>query len=273
MIVPPIKCQGIKTKLVDWIKAKMPNEYNVWQEPFMGSGVVGFNVQPKKAVFYDTNPHIIQFYNDIKRKFVTSDNVKAFLSEESVKLQKYADEYYKEVRNRFNANPNSFDFLFLNRCCFNGMMRFNRQGDFNVPFCKKNDRLSKAYISKISNQVKNIEILLSLYDYKFIVQSFYYTIDTVSEDDIIYCDPPYIDRYSDYFNVWQQQDEEALYNYLLKTKSKFILSTWHHNKYRNNLYIEKYWNKFNIDTKEHFYYLGAKEDNRNSMTEALVTNF
>ena len=65
----------------------------------------------------------------------------------------------------------------------------------------------------------------------------------------------------------------ALLISLVLSKSRFILSTWHHNKYRSNVYIEKYWSKFNIYTKEHFYHLGAKEDNRNVMIEALVTNF
>ncbi len=52
-----------------------------------------------------------------------------------------------------------------------------------------------------------------------------------------------------------------------------MLSTWHHNRYRTNIYVEKYWDNFNIDKKEHFYHLGAKENNRNSITEALITNY
>ncbi len=273
MIIPPIKCQGIKTKLVDWIKNKLPKDYDVWYEPFMGSGVVGFNVQPKKALFCDTNPHIINFYNDIKKGVVNSNKMRLFLSEESVKLNEFSDIYYKEVRKRFNDQPNSYDFIFLNRCCFNGMMRFNSKGGFNVPFCKKKDRLSKAYITKICNQIKSIENLLTLYNYQFVVQSFNEVIQKTTHNDIIYCDPPYIDRYSDYFNTWQEKDEELLFQSLSNTKSKFILSTWHHNKFRKNIYIEKYWKIFNVDTKEHFYHVGAKERNRNTMIEALITNF
>ena len=169
MIIPPIKCQGIKTKLTEWIKNKLPETYNIWYEPFMGSGVVGFNIKPNKAVFCDTNPYIINFYNDIKTGVVTSDKMKLFLISESIKLNKYSDDYYMEVRARFNKNPNSYDFIFLNRSCFNGMMRFNSRGNFNVPFCKKNNRFSKSYITKIINQIKNIETLLETYDYKFML--------------------------------------------------------------------------------------------------------
>lgn len=53
-IVPPIKCQGIKTKLVPWIKAIVPDDFDGrWIEPFMGSGVVAFNLRPKRALLAD----------------------------------------------------------------------------------------------------------------------------------------------------------------------------------------------------------------------------
>ena len=83
IIVPPIKCQGIKTKLVDSIKEKFPKNFRgVWVEPFMGSGVVGFNMQPRKAIFADTNPHLINFYNDIKNGKINEVIVKEFLISE-----------------------------------------------------------------------------------------------------------------------------------------------------------------------------------------------
>ncbi len=67
VIVPPIKIQGIKTKLIPLIKATLPSaNYQEWIEPFMGSGVVGFNLAPKKATFADTNPHLIAFYQQIQ---------------------------------------------------------------------------------------------------------------------------------------------------------------------------------------------------------------
>ncbi|MCQ2559363.1 MAG: DNA adenine methylase, partial [Clostridia bacterium] len=65
--VPPIKIQGIKTRIVPIIKKNIAIDENmVWIEPFMGSGVVGFNVVPRKALFFDINPCIIDFYNEIK---------------------------------------------------------------------------------------------------------------------------------------------------------------------------------------------------------------
>jgi len=273
IFVPPIKCQGIKTKLVEWIQEIVPEFDGIWYEPFMGSGVVGFNIRPKKAVFSDTNPHLINFYNDLKNNAITPYSVKCFLEEETNKLSIGADNYYKEVRDRFNNNPNSLDFLFLNRSCFNGMMRFNGSGGFNVPFCKKPDRFAQAYITKITNQIKNIQEIIQVSDYEFITSSFEDIIVKATIKNIIYCDPPYIDRYSDYFNSWTQKDEEKLFALLNSTEARFVLSTWHSNRFRENKYVNTLWNNFNIAQREHFYHLGAKETNRNKITEALIYNF
>ena len=128
-IVPPIKSQGIKTKLVDWIASNIEDiQYDRWVEPFMGTGVVGFNIRPKKALMTDSNPHLINFYKKLQSKEITGSIVKEYLTEEGKKLLASNGDYYYEVRKRFNETGSSLDFLFLSRSCFNGMMRFNRKG-------------------------------------------------------------------------------------------------------------------------------------------------
>lgn len=272
--VPPIKCQGIKTKLVNWIKAIIPDSFTgKWIEPFMGSGSVAYNVKPKKALLCDTNPHLIKFYNSIKNGKITYNIVRNFLKAEGEKLKTKGEDYYYELRERFNNNEDSLDFLFLNRACFNGMVRFNKKGGFNVPFCRKPRRFEQAYITKITNQVLYIQTLLTYYDYEFKCQDFETTIMQASDNDIIYCDPPYIGRHVDYYNGWNENHEKKLNELLDKSNSRFILSTWHSNDYRKNEYLDTIWNKFNILTKEHFYHIGGFEKNRNPILEALVTNF
>lgn len=272
--VPPIKTQGIKTKLVRWIIEQINFEIKGrWIEPFMGSGVVGFNLRPKRAIFADKNPHIINFYNAIKNKEITSQKAKIFLEQEGKKLLKGGEDYYYEVRDRFNKYHDPLDFLFLNRSCFNGVIRFNSKGEFNTPFGKKPDRFRKAYITKIVNQIRYVEECIHKYDWIFIVQDFRKTIEEAMQDDVIYCDPPYIGRHTNYYDIWTEEDERDLFNLLSNFKGKFILSTWYKNRYRENEYIKKFWNKFNIITKNHFYYVGGKEINRNPMIEALVLNF
>jgi DNA adenine methylase len=273
-IVPPIKCQGIKTKLVPWVRAVIPEGFDgTWIEPFMGSGVVAFNIRPKKAILGDTNPHLIAFYRAISTGGITAQKVKAFLEQEGAKLLETEGDHYYTVRERFNAHGDPMDFLFLNRSCFNGMIRFNRKGGFNVPFCRKPNRFAQALITKIANQVQAVSDAMSVGDYEFYIQSFEKTVSCASQSDIIYCDPPYIDRHVDYFNGWNEENELQLEYALSKAPCDFILSTWHHNDYRANTFIESLWSKYNILTREHFYHVGGKEENRNPMIEALVTSY
>ena len=81
--MPPIKSQGIKTKLVLWIKSLVPDEFDGrWIEPFAGTGVVGFNVAPGRALMCDVNPHVINFYSAIKDGRITPEAARKFLNEE-----------------------------------------------------------------------------------------------------------------------------------------------------------------------------------------------
>src|SRR5207249_7935349 len=93
---PPIKCQGIKTKLVGFISQNIRwDERGRWVEPFLGSGVVLFNFNPQKAVASDTNKHIVNFYQQIQTGKMTSHIVREFLEKEGSTLrEKGADHYY-----------------------------------------------------------------------------------------------------------------------------------------------------------------------------------
>jgi DNA adenine methylase len=272
--VPPIKSQGIKTKLVPWIKTIMPQEFDgKWIEPFMGTGVVAFNLAPKHALLCDTNPHLVNFYQAISDKKITPESVKQYLNKEGALLLKKGECHYYEIRERFNEEHRPLDFLFLNRAGFNGMIRFNKKGGFNIPFCKKPERFAQAYVTKIVNQVAHVSRLFEVKDFEFKCQSFAKTMANSNPNDILYCDPPYIGRHVEYFNGWDEERENNLFNILSQSESKFILSTWHHNDFRKNEYIESLWNQFNILTREHFYHVGGSEKNRNPMIEAIVTNY
>ncbi len=272
--VPPIKTQGIKTKIVPLIRENVfLGEKSIWIEPFMGSGVVGFNVAPPVAIFADKNPHIIAFYTQIKEGKITSGIVRDFLEEEGDLLSKGGEDYYYEVRQRFNRKHDSLDFLFLNRSCFNGMIRFNKNFEFNVPYGHKPQRFSKAYVTKIVNQVSHVEKLLKYNDWSFVCQSFEQTIKMADDHSFIYCDPPYIGRHVDYYDSWSEEEERTLCATLLSSGVKFMVSTWDHNDFRKNEYIEKVWYFCHKITQPHFYHVGAREKNRNPIIEALLTNY
>jgi DNA adenine methylase len=277
IIIPPIKSQGIKTKLVPWIKEITPLVKGTWIEPFLGTGVVAFNSGFKQAILADTNPHLINFYQQIQKKNITPGIVRQYLEHEGKLLIK-SDEngyvHFRFIRDRFNKEFSPLDFLFLSRAGFNGMMRFGSKGNWNIPFCKKPNRFSLSYVTKIVNQVDSVSKVIQPEPYwSFTNKSFTDVIPRATANDIIYCDPPYYGRYVDYYNGWSEKDEEDLFTLLNETKAKFILSTWHHNDYRGNEMIKKYWNNFNIVTRDHFYHSGGKIENRRTIVEALVCNF
>ena len=273
--IPPLKIQGIKTKLVPFIAESIQwNGEGVYFEPFMGSGVVGFNLNPAKAIFSDTNPFIIQFYNDIKNKQIDSKIIRDYLEIESSKLARTpADKnsYYYDVRNRFNKEHSSLDFLFLQRANFNGMMRFNSRGEYNVPFGRKPERFSKALITKIVNQVSWTENLICNNDWDFVTMPFKSAFKMMNEGDFVYLDPPYINRYDGYFDLWSEELANELATLAQAGKAGYAFSMWYQNKYRKNTHLEK-WIHGKLFTTKHFYHVGAKETNRNEMIEALVVS-
>jgi DNA adenine methylase len=274
--VPPIKCQGIKTKIIAFIQECVPQPLaGCWIEPFCGSCVVALNMLPERALLSDTNRHIIQFYRHIQAGIITPGSVRAYLEHANGQLRQHGEDYYYEVRSRFNREGDSLDFLFLNRACFNGVMRFNRKGEFNVPFGHKPERFRPAYITKIVNQVKRFQMAIAGRDWRFEVADFRTTLAQATSEDFVYVDPPYIGRHTDYFNTWNETDEEALIAALQNGSARFLLSTWHHNRHRANPAIERCWQdeRFFVRTVEHFYHVGSTESLRGTMTEALIGNY
>lgn len=271
VIIPPIKCQGIKTKLVPFIKEKVKLDKNsLWIEPFVGTGVVAFNVAPKHALLNDKNQYIISFYKDIQRGKITGKIVREFLEYHGDKLEKKGSEYYLKMRDDFNTNGDPLYFLFLNRADFNGMIRFNRKGKFNVPFCQKPNRFAKSYVTKICNQVNKVASVIKENDWTFTCSNWQETFKNARKNDYIYLDPPYIGRDTSYVGEWPEKEAILLSEYSHKTLANVCLSMWKENEFRFNDHLKKYWSDFSWYEQEHFYHIGAKESNRHPMIEVLA---
>lgn len=269
--VPPIKCQGIKTKLINFIFNNIEwDGKGKYFEPFLGSGVVLFNLNPKKAIVSDINPHIISFYKKIQTREITPSKVRDFLQKEGYLLRKRGEKHYYEIRERFNSFQDPLDLLFLNRSCFNGLMRFNNKGGFNVPFCKKDNRFRKAYITKIVNQVKWVSKTVYDKDWQFICADWNDILKLCEEKDFIYLDPPYYGRHTNYIGYFTEEDIINLMNAMHSLSSGYALSFWHSNKYRVNPMIEKYLKEDIMCIHEHEYFVGPKETNRHKIKEALM---
>lgn len=273
--VPPLKTQGIKTKLVPFILNSIKwdeGKTGKWIEPFLGSGVVLFNYQPQRALIADNNVHIINLFKEIQTGKVNPNNLRKFLVAEGQKLEEKGQSYYYDVRRRFNFSPNSFDFIFLNRACFNGVMRFNQKGGFNVPFCKKDERFRQAYITKICNQVEWVAEIMKGKDWEFVAKDWKETLSEVKAEDFVYLDPPYIGRHTDYYNKWDDYNATDLAETVKKLPCGFAYSMWKSNDYRENEHIEVHFSGYTCLTYDHFYHVGATENLRNSIVEGLIIN-
>ena len=271
VLIPPIKCQGIKTKIVPDILQTLPQSFEgIWIEPFLGSGVVLFNVAPQRARVYDKNKHLINFYQGIQNGTITPQTVRDFLEYHGPKLQDQGKEYYLEMRSRFNQNGDPLYFLFLNRSDFNGMIRFNKKGEFNVPFCQKPNRFSKAYITKICNQVDAVAKVMQDKDWEFICGDWKEAFKTAHSSDWIYLDPPYIGRDTSYVGEWPDFEAELLSDYAHQTPATVCLSMWKENEFRENTHLIQFWNDFKWIPISHFYHFGGKESNRHPIIEVLA---
>lgn len=268
---PPIKTQGIKTKVVPLIGRSISwDGSGRWIEPFLGSAVVVLNVAPQHALLSDTNQHVIALYRGIQDGSINGPSMRKYLEREGTALLNNGEAHYYAVRERFNERGDPFDFVFLSRSCFNGMMRFNRKGEFNVPFCRKPERFRPALVTKIVNQVEWARHTMVGKDWDFVVQDWRVTLADAKPGDMIYCDPPYVGRHADYYNGFDDQESDELARTLLETKAHFALSNWLENKYRRNDYVDRWFSGHEQRTMSHFYHVGSQEALRNEMTEVVI---
>ena len=132
MLKPPLKWAGGKRWLVPHLKPIWEaNAERRYVEPFCGGLAVALGLQPKHALLNDVNPHLINFYAHMQ------NGLKMRLS------MRNEEKFFYRHRQRFNELIRKGEaqtaegaqlFYYLNRTCFNGLCRFNRSGDFNVPF-------------------------------------------------------------------------------------------------------------------------------------------
>ena len=197
-----------------------------WIEPFLGTGVVAFNSGFRHAVLGDANPHVIRFYRQVQEGVIHPTACVRTLKRKESSFASPAVPTTTTSETVSNRTHEPLDFLFLSRAGFNGMMRFNQRGEWNIPFCKNPDRFSKAYITKIVNQVGRAARVIAP-DWRFLHAPFPEVIALAGADDVIYCDPPYWGRYADYYSGWSETDERRLFDALSNTRARFLLSTWH----------------------------------------------
>jgi DNA adenine methylase len=178
-IAPFLKWAGGKRWLVESHLELIPNNFNRYFEPFLGSGAVFFSLNPKSGVISDTNRELIEAYIAIKR------NYQLVVRHLRTHHRNHSNKHYYETR---QSQPRSIftkaaKFIYLNKTCWNGLYRVNLNGKFNVPVgTKTNVVFGVENYPAIAEVLKNTEIILS--DFEPI-------IDRAGFNDLVFVDPPY----------------------------------------------------------------------------------
>jgi DNA adenine methylase len=209
---PPLKWAGGKRWLVQHLRSTWEAySQRRYVEPFCGGLALPLAFTPRRALLNDTNPHLISFYHWVQRGL-----------EVSIDMRNDKDLYY---RHRFDFNQQVREgkahtrrvaeiFYYLNRTCYNGLCRFNRKGEFNVPFGR---HTTINYTHDFTSYVE------SMGRWQFENRDF--EALQLRSGDFVYADPPYDVEFTQYSKEAFGWDEQVrLANWLAGHDGPVVLS-------------------------------------------------
>lgn len=289
---PFLKWAGGKTQLINDIKKVLPKEFTKYKfnyiEPFVGSGAVLFwmlNNFPKieKAIINDINADLTNTYKVISHSPFELISILNQFQNEYHSLEDNSEikkEYYLEKRENFNSRKFSNTeqaafFIFLNRTCFNGLYRVNKNNFFNVPIgsYKKPTICDAENILAVSESLKKVEILTGDYQQ---------TLDFAERPALFYFDPPYkpLSKTSS-FNSYSKDDFNDDEQIRLRDFCKKLDSLNHYwilsnsdlkSKNIEDNFFDDLYSDFNIQRIEAKRSINANPEKRGKLTELLITN-
>lgn len=183
---PVLKWAGGKRQLLPEIKKLIPNGFRTYYEPFLGGGAVLFFLQPRHAIVNDNNAELINMY------IVIRDNVDELIQD----LKKHHNEsdYFYKIReldrtskyNDLNPIQKASRLIYLNKTCYNGLFRVNKNGEFNAPFGRyKNPNIvNEIVLRAVSNYLNENHV-------EFLNVDFEQAVTGSRRTSFIYFDPPY----------------------------------------------------------------------------------
>ena len=193
---PPLKWAGGKRWLAPLLtplwRSKQPRRL---VEPFCGGLAVALALDPARALLNDVNPHPVNFYRHLQKGL----RIRVTMRNERDLYYRHRSEFNRLAstqRGLFSRKAAEL-FYYLNRTAYNGLCRFNRKGEFNVPF-GRHERI---------NYVRDFG------DYRGVLSRWHFTSGDfesleLEDDDFIYADPPYdvpFRQYSRYGFEWDEQ--------------------------------------------------------------------
>lgn len=294
-IKPFVKWAGGKGSLLSQLSYYYPLELKngnieCYIEPFIGGGAVLIdilqNYKVTEAHAFDINIELINSYNIIKNNVEELIYHLKLLEKEYLNLDvNNRKEYYYHIRRQYNAYKlakeessltKAVRFIFLNRTCFNGLYRVNKNGDFNVPMGNyKNPTIcDEKNLKELSKLIKNVNFEYG--DYK---KSQKY----VNKKTFVYFDPPYrplnvTSGFTSYtkedFDDENQKELALYYKELNSNDVKVMLSNSNpKNTNKEDCFFENIYKEFNINEVYAKRMINSNSTRRGEISELLITNY
>ena len=211
-VKPPLKWAGGKRWLVPHVRPiwEMHQERRL-VEPFSGGLAVTLAMMPSRALLNDINPHAINFYRWLKKGL----RVEVTMSNDRELYYAHREHFNYIITNGGVDSKEAAElFYYLNRTGYNGLCRFNRKGEFNVPFGRYKQI---PYVSDFSTYARVFA------DWDFMVGDFEKI--ALHPDDLVYADPPYDVEFTQYSKEgFNWNDQVRLANWLAKHPGPVVLS-------------------------------------------------
>lgn len=177
---PVVKWAGGKQWLAEAAPLLAPSEWiGRYYEPFMGGGAFFFGLKPARATLSDCNKELIVTHREIR------DDPEGLIG--VLRSYEYGHDFYYQLRSTMPRSPRrtAARMLYLNRSCWNGLYRLNKQGIFNTPFGRFNNPTicDQERIRMAANRLGKARLCVG--DFEKITKC-------ANADDFVYFDPPYI---------------------------------------------------------------------------------
>ena len=262
---PIVKYQGGKSRELPLIKTLLPQNYDTVLEPFAGGAAVSFALG-HRCILNDMNDALINMYQQVSNPTTFHDIFSHVAYLKTLEHDALSDEYYK-ARDYINGTERdpyewAVSYITVRQLCFSGMERYNKSGQFNVPF----------------GHYKKFGCNLDWNHMKFLHQSgssiyhgdFAPIFDMATEDDFIFIDPPYLDRLGYTKGDGGSTLHTRLVECMHKTKAKWLFIHTKHDFYMDTLW------EYNIMFRPHGYSqrFGKNRDHSGAQVEHMyVTNY
>jgi len=212
-LTPLIKWSGGKSDEIKMFEKYFPDSYNLYIEPFIGGGSVYFYLNPDNAVINDIHTELIDLYQSIGEG--ESDKIYDFMENNP-----NDEETYYKIRDEMIINDkldSAKRFYYQRKTCFRGMLRYNKNGKFNIPF----GRYKTINYKDLKN--KDYELLLNRTE--ILNKDFNYIFENYNdENNFMFLDPPYDSEFTDYgYCQFGKKEQEELATLFKDTKIKCLM--------------------------------------------------